>query len=388
MAMQLVEKPECRCSIRRVGIKKVADSLLYGLFNPYHSISRISPDIDEMVQNRMPGDTGLRKSKEERERAWEELKDMLETGKVKPEELTTKQVIDNFFYEILEELYNLGYIAEKDAVPNRRVVRFTAKAEKVLGEKVLALSLQNLERRNYGENITEKEGVSNFPSEKLVEFDPFLHSFDVIDIAESLLKSATRGKIEINENEMVVRQPKHVEKCVYVMLIDVSDSMRGSRKMVGALEAAVGLRRAIEKKKSNDELHIIAFSHKAKELKQGEILNVEVGGATDIGLALKKARRILERSSGTGIVFLITDGIPTSSDDPDLTPWMSTLKEAEKLQSVDARLQIIVLGTGGKVLELCEKIAKKNGKASVVHIPDPLDLKRYVVRSYWKASYS
>ncbi len=384
MATQLVDKPECRCcKTGRISIEKLADALLYSLFNPYHSVSRIS-DINELVKNRIPGDIGARKSKKEREKAWEELKDMLESGKVKPEDLSARQVVDNFFYEVLEELFNLGYIAGTDTFYHKRVIRFTAKAEKVLGEKVLALSLQNLERRSYGENITERGGVSTFPSEKLVEFDPFLHNFDVIDITESLLKSAMRGKIEFNENEFVARQPKHVEKCVYIMLIDVSDSMRGSRKMVGALEAAVGLRRAIEKKKSNDELHIIAFSHKAKELKQGEILNVEVGGATDIGLALKKARRILKRSSGTGVIFLITDGIPTSSDDPHLTPWISTLKEAEKLQNVDARLQIIVLGTGGKILELCEKIARKNGKANVVHIPDPLNLKRYIIRSYWE----
>jgi len=88
-----------------------------------------------------------------------------------------------------------------------------------------------------------------------VEFDPYMHSFDNLDIPESLLKSAIRGEIEFEEKEMVVRQPKHSEKCVYVMLIDVSDSMRG-RKIVGAIEAAISLKSAVKKEVNNDEFNI------------------------------------------------------------------------------------------------------------------------------------
>ncbi len=214
-----------------------------------------------------------------------------------------------------------------------------------------------------------------------MEFDPYTHSYDNIDLAESLVKSAIRGEIELNESEMVARQPKHTEKCVYVMLIDVSDSMRG-RKIVGAIEAALCLRKAIRRTGSNDELRVIAFNHKASEIGEGEILNLEVRGRTDIGLALKRARKILKGSSGTGVVFLISDGEPTSSYNPYLTPWRCALKEAEKMRNVDARLQIIMFGKEGRFLELCKSMAKLSGNANLFHFSDPLNLKNFVVKRF------
>ncbi|WP_290596500.1 MULTISPECIES: vWA domain-containing protein [unclassified Archaeoglobus] len=381
--IRIEEKPECRLCSSVVGITKdVAEDLLYHVFNPYHSISTIS-NPDERVKNRIPGDFSL-KSKEDREKTWNEIKEKLNRGEIRREDINARQLVDSFWHEVLRELYSMGYVDEIDLYYRRRVIRFTAKAEKILGEKVLTLSLQNLEKKSYGENFSEKHGSFPFPSDKIVEFDHYLHSFDVLDVTESLLKSAMRGKVEIKEGELVARQPKHLEKCVYIMLIDVSDSMRGSSKMIGALEAALGLKRAIEKKRSNDELHIVAFSHKVRELKNGRILNMEVGGATDIGLALKRAREILKRNEGTGIIFLITDGVPTSSYDSDLNPWFCALREAEKLRDVNARLQIILFEKNGKFLELCEKIAKRCRKADIIQIPDPLDLKKYVIRRYMR----
>ena len=196
-----------------------------------------------------------------------------------------------------------------------------------------------------------------------------------------MIKSAVRGKIEFEESEMLARQPKHMEKCVYVMLIDVSDSMRG-RKIVGAIEAAMCLKNAIKRKGSNDELRVVAFNHKVREIRQGEILNLEPRGRTDIGLALRKARNILRDSSGTGVIFLISDGEPTSSFNPYLTPWRCALKEAEKLKNVDARLQIIMFGKEGRFLELCKNMAKVSGKANLFHFSDPLNLKRFVVKRF------
>ncbi len=399
----MIEKPECRlCSKAEQPVEKIAEELLYSLFNPYYR-DEGQFDVTELIRKhlseKLVRDFELYTStlkeftsgyywmdripeiRDAKRKAWEELKEMLNSESILPEQLSMSQVVDNFFDEVIEELQNLGYIESIETRFHRKVINYTLKAEKVLGEKVLSLSLQNLEKRYFGEHETEKVGVSTFSGEILTEYDPYLHVFDNIDLVESVIKSAMRGKIEFDESEMLARQPKHMEKCTYVMLIDVSDSMRG-RKIVGAIEAAMCLKNAIKRKGSNDELKVVAFNHKVREIRQGEILNLEPRGRTDIGLALRKARNILRDSSGTGVIFLISDGEPTSSFNPYLTPWRCALKEAEKLKNVDARLQIIMFGKEGRFLELCKNMAKVSGKANLFHFSDPLNLKRFVVKRF------
>ncbi len=404
------DKPECRlCKEEVSGLESIAEDLLYSLFNPYHK-DQGTFDVTELIKKYLSGEASkdfdmysttfkelmksfgylstywmdrLEEFREAKRKAWEELKEKVKSGELSREELSMSQIVDNFLDEVIEELAEMGYIDSVETRYHRKVINYTAKAEKALGDKVLSMCLRDLDRKSYGEHVTEKEGVSIFVGEKLVEYDPFIHTFDTLDITESLLKSALRGEIEFNEREFVARQPKHAEKCVYVMLIDISDSMRG-KKIIGAIEAAVGLKRAIKRKGSNDELRIVAFNHRVREIKHGDILNLEPRGRTDIGLALKKAREIIKESCGTGIVFLISDGEPTSSYNPYLTPWRCALKEAEKLRSVDARLQIIMFGREGRFLELCKNMAKLSGKSNLFHFTDPLNLKKFIVRSYMR----
>ncbi len=409
MSMQgLIDKPECRlCESRAEDLGSFADDLLYSLFNPYyHDPGKF--DTSQLIKKHLREDlrkdydlfsnvlSELMKSfgylgsywmdkleefKNAKKKAWEELKEMLRRGELSREDISASDIVDNFFDEVVEELTKMGYIKEVYDRFHRKMVVFDKKAEKVIGEKVLALSLRDLDAKGFGEHETEKEGISIFVGDKIVDYDPFVHTFDMIDITESLIKSAMRGEIDFNEKEFVARQPKHSEKCVYVMLIDVSDSMRG-KKIIGAIEAALALKRAIKKMGSNDELRVVAFNHKVREIKPGEILNLFARGRTDIGLALKKAREIIRQSSGTGVIFLITDGEPTSSYNPRLTPWKCALKEAENLRKVYARLQIIMFGRERRFIELCASMAKLSGRANVFYFSDPLNLKSFVVRSY------
>jgi len=406
----LIDKPECRlCEAEEGDLGSFANDLLYSLFNPYYQDPgkfdtsqlikkhlredlRRDYDLFSNVLSELMKSFGylgsywmdkLEEFRNAKKKAWEELKEMIKRGELSKEDISASEVVDNFFDEVIEELMKMGYIKEIYDRFHRKTVVFDKKAESVIGEKVLALSLKNLDRKGFGEHETEKEGISIFVGEKLIEYDPFMHTFDMIDITESLIKSALRGEIEFNEKEFVARQPKHSEKCVYVMLIDVSDSMRG-KKIIGAIEAALALKKAIRRKGTNDELRVVAFNHRVREIKPGEILNLYARGRTDIGLALKKAREILRNSTGTGVVFLITDGEPTSSYDPRLTPWKCALKEAENLRKVDARLQIIMFGRERRFIELCASMAKLSGKSNVFYFSDPLNLKSFVVRSYMR----
>jgi Ca-activated chloride channel family protein len=395
---------------------ELARDLLYSIFNPFYSESGLvdpSELIKEQIKdvdlknhyevfshlfNDLIRDFGyvdsfcndkLDKYRKARKKAWEELKEKLRNGELSRDEISASDVAHHFYEEVIQDLMKEGYIEGIARKMHRKNIIFSIQAERVLGEKVLQLSLQNLDKKGFGEHETPKSGVSIFLGEKIVEYDPFMHSFDMVDLQETMVKSALRSsELEIEEKDVVIRAPKHSERCIYVMLIDSSDSMRG-RKMVGAIEAALALRRAA-KLSSQDELHVIAFNHSARKIKEGEILNLNARGRTDIGFALKKAGRILKekKGTGTGIVLLITDGEPTSSYNLHMTPWSCALKEAENLRLVDARLTIIMLGRENRFLDLCNRMAKANGNAHVLFFSDPLNLKNYVVRSYFSRKRS
>ncbi len=404
-------KPECGLCKEEVGIdQNLARDLLYSIFNPYyrekgnidpsefikkhlsneelkHSFEMFSSLFNEILKNFSYVNTfwmdKIEDYRRARQKAWEEIKDMLKRGELRREDISASDLVNYFYEEIVQDLMKEGYIEGVIEKIHRRVLLFSSQAEKLLGEKVLQLSLQDLGKKDFGEHETEKEGMSIFLGYEIVEFDPFIHTFDMIDIQETLIKSALRDpEINLDEKDFVARMPKHAEKCVYVMLIDVSDSMRG-KKIIGAIEAALALKSAI-RRNSLDELHVVAFNHNVRKIRENEILNLDARGRTDIGLALRKAREILKGKRGSRIVFLITDGEPTSSYNPYLTPWRCAVKEAENLRSVDAHLTIIMLGKDRKFLELCNRMAKANGKSHILFFADPLDLKRFFVRSYMK----
>ncbi|MDK2795592.1 MAG: Ca-activated chloride channel [Archaeoglobaceae archaeon] len=399
----MIDKPECKACKKDQQLNGLLADLLYSLFNPYYRedghfdptelIKKyLKDDLKKLDSNpffrEVIRDLGfldgywteqLEKYQVAKKMVWEKLKEMLEKGEIKRDELSANQLVENFFDEVVEDLKKSGYIKCVEGKFHRRVVKYNAIAEKIIGDKILSIALEELDRKSRGEHITEREGISIFSGENLVDFDPLLHSFDNIDLCESLVKSAIKGRIELED--IVARQTKHAEKCVYVMLIDVSDSMRG-KKIIGAIEAGIALRRAIDRNRNDDELEIVAFNHRAFRIRREEILNLEPRGRTDIGLALKTARKILSERSGTGIIFLISDGEPTSSYDPSITPWVCALREARALRKINAKLQIVMFGNEGRFLEFCTQMAKLCGNSRLFHFSDPLNLKKYILRRF------
>ena len=405
-------KPECKaCKRKEREIDEgLVKDLLYSLFNPYHrekgnvnpfnfvkehlkneELKQFFENFSFMINDMIRGykyisrfwSEKLDDYVEAKRKAWQEIKRKLKEGELKREDLSASELVNYFYEEIVEDLKKEGYL-EDDYF---RGYKFTKQAERALSKKVLELSLQNLTGEDFGEHETEKIGISNFLRSEIVEYDDVKHTYDSIDLQETLVRCALRDpSLKFDERDLVARESKHMERCVYVMLIDVSDSMRG-RRIIGALESALAFRKIV-KRCNMDELHVVAFNHRVRRIKDEEILNLRTRGRTDIGLALKTAREIIKRRRGSGVIFLITDGEPTSSYDPYLTPTMCALKEAEKLRRVDANLTIVMLSPEKRFLSLCEKIAKLCGKANLVYIENPLNMKKFFVKSYMRKFYS
>lgn len=403
-----MRKPDCKLCTSNNLNRELAGELLYSIFNPHH-LSKGKNDLSQIIKKYIDdpelkrnyelifhllddltdytGYTSIpykkvEKYKVAKQRAWREIKDKIGAEELREEVFSASDLTHHFYDQILQELTEDGYISKVVEGLNRHI-RFTPQAERILGEKVLSISIQNLKKHWQGEHETTQKGSSIFTGNALEEYDPFLHSFDMIDIQETMVNTALEDpQLKLKEENIVVRELKHTERCVYVFLVDASDSMRG-RKILGAIEATLALRRAI-KSNIDDVLYVVAFNHTTRRLREGDIINVSAKGRTDIGLALRAAREILRKEKGTGIVFLITDGEPTSTTLEKTTPWSASLIEAEKLNYVDGRLSIVMFGREKRFVELCNKIASKCQNSNIVFFEDPLNLKNYVIHSYLK----
>ncbi len=405
------EKPECELCKKEDDLSvELASELLYSFFNPYMKREGNVSSKDYIRQNLENGEAlddfetmdmilkdlmanfgysdsswiekvgELRRAKQ---KAWEQIKRELMEGLITEKDLSPNDLVENLGDEILKDLIKEGYIEGYEKRRYRKTILFSKQAEKMIGEKIVQLAIEELPaKKPGGEEEVPKKNVSIFSSYNLTDYDPFIHVFDNIDMSETLLKCALKKDFSFDEKDIIAREPRHLEKIVYVMLIDVSDSMRG-KKFVGAIESAIGLREAIKRRDSR-ELKVIAFNHRAREVDRGEILNLYPQGRTDIGLALKKARESIRKSDGTGIVFLITDGEPTSSFNPYISPGKCAIREARLLRNVDARLSIIMLGRDENFRRICEHMARACGKSKIFYFSDPLNLKSYFIKSFMR----
>jgi len=331
-------------------------------------------------------DEAFRRAKE---KAWRELLEKLERGEVKPEEIPLQQLIEYFHEELLEALEQEGYIKRERVSRSfshfMHVLLFTAQGEQLIAEKVLEEAFKDLRAASLGPHESQEAGLGLTPSSTLVDFDEYKHTFDMLDLGETLVNAAIKHpeSLDLTEDVLKARVPYQMSRASNVILIDKSGSMSMGCRIVGAVEAALGLRRLLEAEYKDDKLWVVAYDHNLYLLEPGEVANIWPYGWTDIGQALDYARQLLSKEEGSKNIFLITDGQPTTTTNPGQTPLQSALRASTKLREEGIRLNIIMLDNRSPSLRsLCEKMAELAGDANVAFVDNPLNLKSFIIKSY------
>ncbi len=331
-------------------------------------------------------DEGFRRAKE---KAWKELLEKLERGEVKPEDIPLQQLIEYFHEELLAALEQEGYVKRERVSRSfshfMHVLLFTAQGEELIAEKVLEEAFKDLRAAGVGPHEAEEVGVGLTPSSTLTEFDEYKHTFDMLDVGETLINAAIKhpDTLDLTDDVLKARVPYHKSRASNVILIDKSGSMSMGCRIVGAVEAALGLRRLLESEYRDDKLWVVAYDHNLYPLEPGEIANIWPYGWTDIGQALDYARQLLSKEDGSKNIFLITDGQPTTTSNPGQTPLQSALRASTMLREEGIRLNIIMLDNRSPSLRsLCEKMAELAGDANVAFVDNPLNLKSFIIKSY------
>ena len=321
--------------------------------------------VRDGIQDALDGKTG---------ETWAEVVEMVGTGKLKADKIDVAGFVDRFEEEVFEELEKHGFVKRK----NGRIV-YTEKTERLIARKALEHSLKELKGRSAGEFPSKKPGFLT-PSGNLMEFDEFLHCFDMIDIQESMVNEfLSSGRLDkLNFEKAIAREFNSKDRVVFVLLLDTSDSMRGE-KLRGAVRAALALKLAAEKYDRN--LRIYTFNHEVRKIRGGDLLNVVAKGRTNIASAIMKAVKIAGKEEATPVVFLVTDGEPTSPDNP----VGRALNAAKKLgECRDARLNLIMLNRDARYEEFCLALARKVKKSTFVRL-NPGDLSVYFLREFFRA---
>ncbi|MCP8309291.1 MAG: hypothetical protein H3Z54_11475 [archaeon] len=415
-------KPKCKIcgredkSLTSILGKEIVDELVYGLFNPESLPSQKEQkiDIETLIQNHLDEiEEGEEKSNEHyaisltshylekyykkclklkraKEEAWKEIVEKIRRGELKPSNLPLKQLIERLIEILAEELTKENLLEPKLILERRlhkdlyeRYYTFTPESQKIIAQKVLEEAFIHLERCGIGLHEMNEAGIGIYPSYIIREYDEFLHSYDNLDIQETLISTASKDPVnmKILESDLKARIPLHKAKSSNAIVIDKSGSMYG-RKIKGAIMAALGLKELLEMNYNEDALHVIAFDYKPYLIPSGEIIKLGADGSTDIGHVLDFTREILAKEDGNRNIFLITDSEPTVSYYLGQTPVQSALRASYLTGREGIRMNIMMLDNNPRLRDICDEMAKMNGNSTVAFIDDPLNLKEVVIKSF------
>lgn len=421
-------KPKCEACLENgdkvrfsaVFGEKLAEDILYGMFNPRSLEGKREGkvNITEIVEGYLKekdlelelgrpqiaaigwsrGDWREKyfpaycKLKAARAKAWEYLADKVKKGEIKASDLSPKQMIKNFPEQIVEEFTKEDFLdvgsmrLQRDFLYPDMFINlpgFTAKAERLIARRVLEEAFLNLEKQGFGAHEIESEGLGIYPSHRLQEYDEQRHSYDMLDIQESLISCALNDpeELKLRREDILIREPYHLARTANVILLDISFSMDGE-KFIGAVMAALALRELLQREYKEDVLHVYAYNHEVRRVAHGELTRLRPIGYTDIGLAIDVAAKTLEKEDANRCIFLITDSEPTASSSASESPVQSALRAAREAGKLNIRLNLIMLDRRPELKLLCEEIARVNGRATVTFVQDPLKLKEFIIKRY------
>jgi Mg-chelatase subunit ChlD len=197
------------------------------------------------------------------------------------------------------------------------------------------------------------------PQYTRVPYQSGLEELDLEETIENILGNSSF------DNRDIVCVEKCTRKKAYSLMLDVSNSMQAEKMLIAALAVGVFAHKFLD-----DHYSIIMFSDRAHLLKPIEerpdveklidkMLDLQVGGSTNIEEALRKGLQELERLlhlDGTGI--LVTDGWVTEGGDP-----VAIAQRYPRLHVIQ-----VPLVTGGGDSDMCAKLARAGrGRYSYVH---------------------
>ncbi|HTY25779.1 MAG TPA: VWA domain-containing protein [Desulfomonilaceae bacterium] len=340
----------------------------------------------------------------------EELLEKLLEGSA--EEQTSR--LSRLVQKLIERLRQEGYISFEDQ-PNPEVegvpvgmghedmeigeVRFelTEKGLDFLGYNTLRDLLGSLGKSSFGRHDTRdlSTGIESSGSTKAYEFGDTLN----LDVSGTLLETIRRDGLAVPLNvdyqDLKVRQSEYQSSCATVLLLDCSHSMilYGEDRFTPAKKVALALAHLIRTQYPGDTLHAVLFHDSAEELPLRQLARVQVGPYyTNTREGLRLAQRILARQrKDMRQIIMITDGKPSALTREDghiyknafgLDPHVvaETLKEVANCRRSGILINTFMLARDYDLVSFIRKVTEMcRGKA---YFTTPYTLGQYLLMDY------
>ena len=287
---------------------------------------------------------------------------------------------------------------EDDQVGSARF-ELTDKSIDFLGFRLLRHLLGSLGRSSFGRHETTHfaPGVEAYQSPKEYEFGDTLN----LDISATLLNAVARAgigtPIDLEYNDLMVRQAEYESSCSTVLLLDTSHSMilYGEDRFTPAKRVALALSHLIRTQYPGDSLRLVLFHDSAEEVPLKQLARVVVGPYhTNTCEGLRLARRLLmaDKKDMRQIV-MITDGKPSAITLPNgriyknafgLDPIIleETFKEVATCRKAGILINTFMLASDHYLVEFVKKVTGIcRGKA---YFTTTVNLGQYILMDYVK----
>jgi uncharacterized protein with von Willebrand factor type A (vWA) domain len=287
-------------------------------------------------------------------------------------------------------------------------LKLTPKAIRRIGATALRRIFRHLEARDRGDHDTDGAGVAGEPTGATRQWQ--FGDEQPLDIVGTLKNSvrrqgpelfrrsggtatADRPRLGLEAGDFEVLETERRSAAAVCLLIDLSYSMVLRDAWGAAKATALALNSLISTRYPQDALQIIGFSAMARNLRPGELAELEpdMVQGTNLQHALMLAGRHLDRHADADpIVLVITDGEPTAHIEPGGRPWFEwpplprtlelTLAEVLRLTKRGANINVFMLDEEPRLIRFVQTLARLNHGR--VFAPATDRLGDYVVSDY------
>jgi len=292
-----------------------------GFFNQYYSADEMDSErtVEQLRQ-------ALLEALEQQGKIPPEL---LEEMLQNPEDSRLSQALD----QLLQQLANEGYVSIEQ--PQQGAVgppqqghagqaegtakfEITDKALDFLGYKTLKDLLGSLGKSSFGRHDTRElaTGVESDGSSRRYEFGDTLNLDVNATLLSAIKRNGLRIPLEMDYQDLQVRQCEYQSSCATVLMLDCSHSMilYGEDRFTPAKKVALALTHLIRTQFAGDSLHMVLFHDSAEGIPLQGLARVKVGPYyTNTREGLRLAQRILSRQKkDMRQIVMITDGKPSA----------------------------------------------------------------------------
>jgi Ca-activated chloride channel family protein len=273
----------------------------------------------------------------------------------------------------------------------------TDKALDFLGFKTLKDLLGSLGRSSFGRHDTRElaTGVESDGSSRRYEFGDTLNLDVNATLLSAIQRNGLRIPLELNYQDLQVRQCEYQSSCATVLMLDCSHSMilYGEDRFTPAKKVALALTHLIRTQYPGDSLYLVLFHDSAEELPLSQLARVRVGPYhTNTREGLRLAQRLLARQKkDMRQIVMITDGKPSALTLEDgqiyknafgLDPLVvsETLREVARCRRNGILINTFMLASDFGLVNFVQKVTQIcRGKA---YSTTPYTLGQYLLMDY------